>query len=136
MGGSLGLLLVWAGVLGTALLLQAGVWFFVPTIGFGCYLAWTVFEVILNDEIEDAVRVTVLSTVSLVGGLAGSRSPAQVLDAWPMRRLRRPHSSSGRSSFSLSLQEASGWCCGDCERLGPASGGQRPATTRFRGATV
>ena len=70
MGGSLGLLLVWAGVLGTALLLQAGVWFFVPTIGFGCYLAWTVFEVILNDEIEDAVRVTVLSTVSLVGGLA------------------------------------------------------------------
>lgn len=66
---------VWAAVIATSLYPRLGPWLFVPLIGFGYHLACTVLEVAVNDRTHDALRATLLSAVSAVGGvvIAGAR---------------------------------------------------------------
>ena len=65
-----GFVILTAAVLGTGAVPVLGPWLFVPLIGFGYYGALTLLEISVNEASRSAVRATLFSGISLIGGLA------------------------------------------------------------------
>lgn len=65
-----GFVLLSAAVIGTAVLPGLGPFVFIPVMGLGYHLAWTLLDVTVNEQARPAVRATVASGISPIGGLA------------------------------------------------------------------
>lgn len=65
-----GFVLLFAAVAATAVLPDLGPFVFIPVMGLGYHLAWTLLDVTVNERAHARVRATVASGISLVGGIA------------------------------------------------------------------